>query len=172
MKNWLISNADLRLISNDYEFDWTIDKLFSNGIISPEDAYWKMYCMRFEYADNLDCPFCKAIDKHYALNNELWKCKNCAKNFTITSRTYIDNTKLEYYHWVRFGYLIGELKITNSCVIAKDLDITQKTAWNMIETLRIARKETSNKKFVNGNEVLTFKHIYEPLKLLMKLKLK
>lgn len=169
MKNWLITNAELRQITNDYEWDWVLGKFLDNGIISPEGAYHKIYCQRFEYT-NVDCPFCQTIDSHYELNSELWKCKNCHKKFTITSGTYIDNSKLEYYHWWRFCYLIGNLKVVNSNVIAKDLDVTQLTAWRMIDTLRKARKEQSDKKFVNGQEVLVFEHIYEPLEILLKLK--
>lgn len=171
MKSWLITNAELRLITNDYEWDWVLDKFTRNGIISPEDACWKIYFTRFEYT-NVDCPFCKTVDAHYKLNSEAWKCKNCLKSFTITSGTYISNSKLEYYHWWRFAYLIGDMGITNSCVIAKDLGVTQKTAWYMIETLRTARKETSEKKFVNGQEALVFENMYEILELLTMRKTK
>lgn len=169
MKNWLITNAELREISNDYEWDWVLHKFLDNGITTIEDAFEKIKYTRFEYT-NPDCPHCGATDKHYELNSELWKCKKCLKKFTITSGTYIENTKLEYYHIWRFCYLVGDLKIANSRVIAKDLGVTQLTAWRMIDTLRTARKEQSNKKFVNGGEVLVFDHIYEPLELLLKLR--
>lgn len=169
MKNWLISNADLQLITNDYEWDWVLAKFIDNGITSPEDAYWKLRTSRFEYT-NPDCPFCEVIDKHYELNSECWKCKSCLKKFTITSGTYIENSKLDYYHWWRFAYLMGELKITNGGVIANDLELTHKTVWGMIETVRVSRKQTSDKKFVNGNEVLVFKNIYEVIDLLIKRK--
>lgn len=168
-KNWLLSISEFNLMTNNYEWDWVLHKLWGNGITCPEDALMNISSARFIYTDP-DCPFCGKIDKHYKLNSELWKCRNktCYKKFTLTSGTYIADTKLEYSQWWRFAYLIGDLKITNSHVIAKDLDVTQLTAWRMIDTLRTARKESTKKKFVNGNEVLVFESRYDVLDILLR----
>lgn len=167
MQYWLISTAELREVTNDYKWDWVRAKFNDNGIISPEDALFKIHGVRFKYF-NEDCPFCKSIDKHYESNSELWKCKRCSKKFTITSRTYLDGSKLAYYHWYRFAYLVAELEITNSSFIAKDLDISQKTAWGMLDLLRRTRKETT--KFTNGSSVFNFENLYEILELLLTFK--
>lgn len=167
--NWLLEDSDLKLITNDYEFNWAWTKLVDNGVTSPSDARSFIEIMRFEYGYP-DCPKCGCIDNHYKISFEAWKCKNCGLNFSITAQTYIDNTKLEYYMWFRFSYLIGGIGLTNSNAIARDLKVTQKTAWGMIETLRTARKETSQEKFKTGSEVLMFNHLYEPLELLLKRK--
>lgn len=169
---WLISDADLRFITNNYEYDWVMMKFLENGMICPEDAFWKIYFNRFEYYDK-DCAHCEIKDDHTQLGHDCWKCKNCKKVFTTTSGTYLANTNLEYHHWWRFCYLIGKMKITNSNTVAKDLGVTQKTAWNMLNTLRIARKETTKTPFVNGAAVFDFENMYEVLEvLLMKKKQK
>ncbi len=167
---WLLSDSD-------FEDTWNKDKewedavlhiLWDNGITSPADAKCRFEFARFEYTKK-DCPKCVAFDDHYELtSSHQWKCKKCGHKFTITSGTYIDNTKLELFYWWRFAYLIGEMKITNSQVIAKDLDVTQATSWFMIETLRNARKQTSDKNFVNGQEVLVFNHLWEVIELLVR----
>lgn len=167
MSEWLLSDADFGLITNNHEWDWVVDKLISNGITSPTDALNRFKYTRFEYSYE-DCPKCGLSAPHYRLRDEdVWKCKGCGRNFTITACTYMDNTKLEYYQWFRFCYLLGALKITNSSVIAQDIGVTQKTAWWMLDTVRKARKENTERKFVNGNEVLVFDHLYQPLELLL-----
>lgn len=146
-RNWLLSISEFNLITNNYELDWVLNKLNDNGITSPEDALMRISSARFTYPRGTDCPFCGTVDSHYQLNSECYKCRNrkCYKKFSITSGTYLNDTKLEYSQWWRFAYLIGDMKITNSAVIAKDLGVTQKTSWWMINTLRTARKETSKK---------------------------
>lgn len=170
-RSWLLSDEDFVDVcgENTDTLDWMLNLMWNNGITSPEDAKMKFEQTRFEYG-NPDCPNCGIIDSHYHLSSNQWKCKNCLAKFSLTSGTYIDNTKLEFYHWWRFCYLIGELKITNSCVIAKDLDITQLSAWRMIDTLRTARKENTKRKFVNGQEILVFNNLWEVLELLIKRK--
>jgi len=63
--------------------------------------------------------------------------------------------------------LVGDMKIYNSMTIAHNLEVSQKTAWWMLNKLREARKKTSDHKFVNGQEVLVFKHRYEILDVLL-----
>lgn len=166
---WLFSDGDFKEMwsSDNEENDWLLMSLWDNGITSPEDAKCRIELQRFEYTTK-DCPKCGNMDNHY-ITTRGWKCKKCAHKFTITSGTYLDNTKLELYYWWRFAYLIGDMKITNSNVIAKDLGITQSSSWFMIETLRNARKQMSDKNFVNGQKVLAFNSLWDVIEVLMKL---
>lgn len=165
---WLLSNKDFKQLTNvDHIDEWLLFIFWDNGITSPNDSYIKLHLARFQYT-NLDCSFCGALDKHYVLNTGQWKCKKCFRTFSLTSGTYIENTKLGCHMWWRFSFLIGEKKVTNSSTIAHDLGLTQKTTWGMIETLRRARKETSDKKFLNGQEALSFNNIHEVIDVLLK----
>ncbi len=170
---WLISNEDLDTITDGYMYDWVLEKFNENGLTSEDDSFWKIHFCRFQYTYP-DCPHCGTISKHYVLNRELWGCNNpkCRQKFSITSCTYIDNTKTEFYKWFRFAWLVGQINLTNSAAIARDLNVTQKTAWGMLDTLRTARKETSETKFVNGSEVLAFTNYWDILELLLKKRVK
>jgi len=112
--DWLLTDADLRSITDNYESDWACEIFFTNGITTPEDAFDRFLFMRFEHYPNTDCPKCGYVDKHTKIGFELWKCNNCYLNFSLTSGTYLDNTKIEYYKWFRFCYLLGTLGLTNS----------------------------------------------------------
>ena len=168
MKNWYLEQEDFEHISSAVT-DWGIDFLFENGIFSKSSAYNYCHWARFDY-DNEDCPSCGSLDGNWKIKEDLWKCKKCKKQYSIFSSTYLADSKLEYYHWCRFAYLIGNLKVTNSMVIAKDLSISQKSSWWMIDTLRKARKETTETKFVNGAEVLVFDSTFEVLRTLLMTK--
>lgn len=146
---WLLSNADFRIACQDGN-DWMLDILWENGIICEQDAITQFIMSSTEY-DVPDCPFCGANDnRHYVLNDNRWKCKKCLKKFSLTSGRYIDNTKLPITHWWRLCWWVGNIKISNSYVIAKDLEVTQDTAWHMIKTLKEAYKKSGNI-MVNGS---------------------
>lgn len=162
---WLISEEDFKLLTNDYQYDAFEEMLIDNGIITVEYAKIRMQYIRFP--DDPECDQCSIGSGAYELSSGQFQCKNCRHRFSITSRTYIDNTKLELHYWWRFAFLIGELKLKSSRAIAADLEITQKTAWLMIDTLRLARKQLTEKKFVNGQELDTYKDQYEVLSLLL-----
>jgi transposase-like protein len=169
--DWLMCNEDWKDLVDD-NIDWAWEFLNDNGITSPETATSVFAAERFEYGidDQPDCPWCGRVDKHYVLTGGQWKCKNCGKKFSLTSQTAIDNTKIPLYKWFRFCYLLGDIGLTNSSAIARDLKITQDTAWNMIETVRKARKEQSEDKFKTGTEVLSFKSRYNVWEILLSRK--
>lgn len=135
--NWLVPEQELADIKNQNDY-YTFDFFMNNGIITESLAETFMYNIRFKHS-NLDCPNCGIVAKHYILKSRLhaYKCKKCGKKFSITSGTYIDNTKLPYFLWFRFAYLIGTMKTGfKSPLIARDLNITQKTSFYMIRSLR------------------------------------
>lgn len=168
-KFWLISDKHLKEITNNYENDWALMVFRDNGIISPEDARDLVSCVRFKHVWE-DCPFCGTVEKHYRLAHDLLKCKSCFKKFSVTTGTFIEKTKIELHDWWRFSYLIGEMKIINSLQISRDLCVTQKTAWNMIDTLKRSRKQQHDGFFPNGTSILSFKNEYEVLDILFTLK--
>lgn len=165
---WLLSDEDFESICNVEKFnEWGLNVLWENGITCPTDSYDRLCLIRFEYGKP-KCPLCEVQDDHYKLNDKRWKCKKCHNKFSVTSNTYLNDTKLEYYHWIRFAYLVGEMKIINSLIIAVDLGITQPSAWEMIQTLRTAHKASVDYKFINGQSVLVFKNMHEVLDVLLK----
>lgn len=160
--DWLISDEDFNTITHNGDWDVYLFMLWDNGIVSPENAKSILHSARFQYT-NADCSFCESKENHYELSDGRYKCKSCLKKFSITSGTYLDGTHLEYYHWFRFAHLVGKMKITNSVTIANDLGVTQATAFGMLNVLRKARKENTEKKFVNGQDVLSFNSYHDVL---------
>lgn len=138
---WLWSNEDFDAL-HEADLSELAFALWDNGIICKRDAAMQLMYASTNF-DVPDCPHCGANDnRHYPLNEGRWKCKKCRRKFSLTTKRYIDNTKLPLTHWWRFCYLVGEMKITNSCFIASDLEVTQKTAWLMLDTVKTALKDS------------------------------
>jgi Predicted DNA-binding protein containing a Zn-ribbon domain len=166
MKEWLLSNEDFDAACGE-NCDWMMDILWDNGIISEEFAIMHFINFSTDF-DVPDCPFCGANDnRHYPLGKNRWKCKKCLRKFSLTSGRYIDNTKMPITYWWRFCWLMAKNKKVNSCAIARDLEITQKSAWLMIDTLKTALKSTGVEM---KNGAMEFKGYWNVIKLLMQVK--
>src|ERR1700679_3758378 len=78
---------------------------------------------------NVVSPF-DATSKVYKCAGHKYKCKNTGKYFNVCTSTLFDNTKIELSIWLRAIFLITEYKHgISSLQLAKDLNVTQKTAW-------------------------------------------
>lgn len=83
------------------------------------------------------CPHCGA-EKPYRTNRG-FKCreKECAKKFTVMVGTIFENTKIKLNVWFEAMYYIANHKKgISSCQLARDLGITQKSAWFILHRVR------------------------------------
>lgn len=85
---------------------------------------------------NVISPF-DATSKVYKCAGNKYKCKNTGKYFNVCTATLFDNTKIELQTWFLAIYLItAHKKGISSLQLAKDLNVTQKTAWFMNHRIR------------------------------------
>lgn len=66
-----------------------------------------------------------------------YRCNKCKHNFSSTVGTIFENTKLPLQKWFVAMYLISSHKKgVSSHQIARDIEVTQKTAWYMLQKIR------------------------------------
>lgn len=64
-------------------------------------------------------------------------CKNTQKNFNVKTNTIFDNTKLPLQKWFLAIWIVtSHKKGISSLQLGRDLDITQKSAWFMLQRIR------------------------------------
>jgi hypothetical protein len=86
------------------------------------------------------CPDCGSM-KVYDLKMGKHKCgeKECAAKFTVRNRTIFDDSKLPLRKWFKAIFLMtSHKKGISSCQLARDVGVTQKTAWFMLHRIRNA----------------------------------
>lgn len=75
--------------------------------------------------------------KVYSCKNGKYKCKNSGKYFTVKTGTLFDNTKIGLPLWFVAIYIVtNHKKGISSVQLARDLGVTQKTAWFMLQRIR------------------------------------
>jgi transposase-like protein len=92
------------------------------------------------------CPHCGYSVKIYQFkNNEnLYKCASCRKKFTVTVGTIFEDSHISLQKWFMAIWLItSHKKGISSLQIKRDIGVTQKTAWFILNRLRFAANTKS-----------------------------
>lgn len=106
------------------------------------------------------CPHCGSQNKkHYELKtkgffNGLRKCKDCKKRFTVTVGTMFEGSNVPLKKWFIAMYIfVSHKKGISSHQLARDLGITQKSAWFMLGRIRNCFGVNHNVKFSGAIQV-------------------
>lgn len=106
-----------------------------------------------------------ATSKVYKCAGNKYKCKNTGKYFNVRTATLFDNTKVELQTWFLAIYLVTtHKKGISSLQLGRDLNVTQKTAWFMLQRIRncfgIADNEGTDGKIGGGGQVVEVDESY------------
>ena len=126
----------------------TFPESLSEAIIyfaDPENALNFMAALR--WSDGIaKCPRCESKNSGFLSTRRLWKCRDCAKQFSVKAGTVFEDSPLGLDKWLPVVWLIVNAKNgISSCEIARALKVTQKTAWFMLHRVRLALQNGSLK---------------------------
>ncbi|MFC4688429.1 IS1595 family transposase [Epilithonimonas pallida] len=75
--------------------------------------------------------------KVYKCKNNQYRCKTTGKYFNVKTGTMFENSKISLRKWFLAIWLVtSHKKGISSLQLAKDIDVTQKTAWFMLQRIR------------------------------------
>jgi transposase-like protein len=118
-------------------------------------------CQKFvaelRWADGkVRCPSCGSEKVTYLANARVWKCyeEHAKAKFSLKVGTIMEDSALAIDKWLTAMWLIVNCKNgISSCEIARDLGITQKSAWHMAHRIRYALHHGSFEKLSGHVEV-------------------
>ncbi len=87
-----------------------------------------------------ECPRCANKKRlSYLTTRRMWTCLECRKQFSVKVGTIFEDSPIALNKWLCAMWMIGNCKNgVSSYEIARDLKVTQKTAWFMLHRLRYA----------------------------------
>lgn len=112
------------------------------------------YLAKVRWEGGVECPHCEN-DKAYRLSTgrKNWKCSKCRKQFSVRVGTIFEDSKVSLRKWFVAIYLISaHKKGISSHQLAKDIKVTQKTSWYMLQRIRESY-EPSSEVFENTVEI-------------------
>src|SRR3984957_15051750 len=92
------------------------------------------------------CPKCSGTSHYYLATQKRWKCKNpkCAKQFTVKLGTIFEDSPITLDKWLIALWMLVNCKNgISSYEVGRDLGITQKSAWFVLQRLRLALQSRS-----------------------------
>src|SRR5947199_6718730 len=96
------------------------------------------------------CPYCGSEKVTYLAKNRVWKCYtgHDKPKFSLKTGTVFEDSPLGLDKWLPALWLVVNCKSgISSCELARDLGVTQKTAWFMAHRIRLAMQDGSIEKF-------------------------
>jgi transposase-like protein len=103
------------------------------------------------WRDGAFCPYCGSTKVYHFSDKRTHKCGDCRQRFSIKVGTVFEDTKLPLRTWfLAIWYVTQHKKSVSSVQLAKDLHVTQQTAWFMMHRLRHAARTRSFTKPMGG----------------------
>ena len=85
------------------------------------------------------CPHCGSVRTSEVKNEkpQPYRCKDCRKHFSVRTGTVLAESNIPLHKWLLAIFLLStNLKGVSSCKLARDIDVTQKTAWFLAHRIR------------------------------------
>ena len=93
------------------------------------------------WPDGRYCPHCGSTEtfENPASENRPYRCKSCGQHFSVRLGTVMERSKISLQKWAIAIYLhLTSLKGVSSMKLHRDIGVTQKTAWFMLQRIRKA----------------------------------
>ena len=98
-----------------------------------------------------NCPHCGSTKVYHFKDKRNHKCGDCKKRFSIKVGTIFEDSKIPLRKWFMAIWLItSHKKGIASTTLARDIKVTQKTAWFMLHRLRHAARTRSFNRPLDG----------------------
>jgi|SRR5882672_1509626 len=115
-----------------------------------------MFVASLRWPNGAECPRCGAgPDACYRLSTRaLWKCRACKKQFSVKVGSIFEDSPIGLDKWLPALWMLVNCKNgVSSYEIARDLGITQKSAWFMLHRLRLAVQHKTFEKICGHVEI-------------------
>ena len=93
------------------------------------------------WPDGVACPHCEGKKLSYLSTRRIWKCvaKECHKQFSVKTFSVFEDSPIPLDKWLVATWMVVNCKNgISSYELAKDLKITQKSAWFVLHRIRLA----------------------------------
>jgi transposase-like protein len=130
----------------------TFDSLFHLMEAFPDEKACIDHLRSIRWRDGEFCPHCQSNKIYHFSDRKTFKCGKCRQRFSIKVGTIFEDTKLPLRKWFMAMWMItNHPKGIASTTLAKDLKITQKSAWFVMHRLRHAARTPSFNAPLNGD---------------------
>jgi len=105
----------------------------------PDMETARVYLESRLWPNGVRCPFCGLGERITTRKGGFYRCNGCKQDFTVRTGTIFERSHVPLHKWVYAMYLVVTArKGVSSMQLAKEIGVTQKTAWFVLGRLREA----------------------------------
>jgi len=105
----------------------------------PDQESARTYLEAQRWPDGAICPACGEAERIGTRKGGFYRCNACLLDFTVRTGTIFEKSKVPLNKWLYAMYLlVTARKGISSLQLAKQIGVTQKSAWFMLQRLREA----------------------------------
>jgi len=105
----------------------------------PDQESARLYLESRLWPQGAHCPVCGLRDKVAARKDGYYRCNQCLEDFTVRTGTIFERSHVPLHKWLYAMYLMMTArKGISSLQLSKQIGITQKSAWFVLQRIREA----------------------------------
>lgn len=105
----------------------------------PDQESARHYLESRLWPDGVMCPTCRKGERITTRKGGYYRCNACQLDFTVRTGTIFERSHIPLHKWLYAMYLlVTARKGISSLQLAKEIGVTQKSAWFMLQRLREA----------------------------------
>lgn len=113
--------------------------LFQLFEMIPDAEAARLYLEKRLWAEGPRCPVCGKGERITARAGGFYRCNACKEDFTVRTGTIFERSHVPLHKWVYAMYLlVTARKGVSSLQLSKEIGISQKSAWFVLQRLREA----------------------------------
>jgi len=116
----------------------TISTFELNEMFPSEEAAREYFESR-RWPSGVTCPFCGSTTNITTRKGGYYRCNNCVQDFTVRTGTIFERSHVPLHKWINAMYqILTARKGVSSLQLSKEIGVTQKTAWFVLQRIREA----------------------------------
>ena len=105
----------------------------------PDQETARVYLESRLWPNGVRCPHCGLSERITVRKGGFYRCNQCKEDFTVRTGTIFERSHVPLHKWIYAMYLVVTArKGISSMQLAKEIGVTQKTAWFILGRLREA----------------------------------
>lgn len=105
----------------------------------PDQESARVYLESRLWPNGARCPICGLSDRITTRSGGYYRCNQCKEDFTVRTGTIFERSHVPLHKWLYAMYLlVTARKGISSMQLSKEIGITQKSAWFVLQRLREA----------------------------------
>ena len=127
------------------------DSLYDMMGSFPDEQSCIDHLRSIRWKSGANCSHCGSTKVYHFSDKKSHKCGDCKKRFSIKVGTIFEDSKIPLRKWFMAIWLVTSHKMgVASTTLARDIKVTQKTAWFMLHRLRHAARTRSFNRPLDG----------------------